>query len=107
MSVLIKGVEMPTSCGLCPCFHPEYPMYCQADNQRPKRTEGAPYGRKPDWFPIIEVPAPHGRLIDADALLNLLNKCMFPSDMVTTTAVSMGINWIKEAPTVIEAEECE
>lgn len=54
--------------------------------------------------PLVEVP-PHGRLIDADALISLLNKCMFPSDMVTTTAVRMATNWIKEAPTVIEAEE--
>lgn len=53
----------------------------------------------------IKITAPHGRLIDADALLSLLDKCMFPSDMVTTTAVRMAENWIKEAPTVIEAEE--
>lgn len=52
----------------------------------------------------IELP-PHGRLIDADALLNLLNHCMFPSDMVTTTALSMAVNWIKDAPTIIGAEE--
>lgn len=51
----------------------------------------------------IEVQ-PHGRLVDSDALLDLLNNCVFPSDMVTTTAVRMAINWIKDAPTVEEAE---
>lgn len=95
--VLIKGKDKPTSCRAC--------MYSRTDI------------RNVDWCvltekdlpcdcPIIEVPK-HGRLIDADALLNLLNKCMFPSDMVTTRAVRMATNWIKEAPTILEAEEGE
>jgi len=24
--------------------------------------------RRPDWCPLVEIPTPHGRLIDADAL---------------------------------------
>ena len=47
---------------------------------------------------------PHGDLIDRDALMKKLNNCMFPSDMVTTRAVSMAINWLKESPTIIESE---
>ena len=62
---------------------------------------------KPYWCPLVEGPTPHGRLIDADALLNLLDNCMFPSDMVTTSAVRMATNWIKDAPTIIPAEEGE
>ena len=58
-----------------------------------------------NWAKAAPVP-PHGRLIDADALLSLLDKCMFPSDMVTTSAVRMATNWIKDAPTIIEAEPC-
>lgn len=49
-------------------------------------------------------PIPHGRLIDADALIKLLDNCMFPSDMVTTRAVSMVRNWLIDAPTIIESE---
>lgn len=106
--VIIKGMKMPDACGLCPCFHAENPMCCQAVKaavQKPRIVH--PYAKgRPEWCPIIEVPK-HGRLIDADALLSLLDNCMFPSDMVTTTAVSMATNWIKKAPTVIEAEEGE
>lgn len=91
MNVLIKGMEMPKKSG----------VYCLdlyvGETCRVQRIDGMTYE-------IAEVCTPHGRLIDADALLSLLDKCMFPSDMVTTSAVRMATNWIKEAPTVIEAE---
>lgn len=67
MSVLIKGMEMPQKCGQCKLYHAEYPMYCLAAEGH--RTVGAPYGMpRPDWCPLINIPAPHGRLIDADKL---------------------------------------
>ena len=54
MSVLIKGMETQKNCGWCPlrgsCVHRIY-MEC-----------------RPEDCPLIEVPEPHGRLIDADAL---------------------------------------
>lgn len=68
MSILIKGMEMPQGCGDCPCLGGEYHgsydnhFYCQV-------TDKGIGEHKPDWCPLIEVP-PHGRLIDADALMN-------------------------------------
>ena len=96
MGVYIEGMEMPTSGRILIVFPSGRALEVSADATQEifRETKAVP------------VP-PHGRLIDADALLNLLNSCMFPSDMVTTRAVSMGINWIKEAPTVIEAEDGE
>jgi hypothetical protein len=59
--------EIPNCCGLCPCFHAEHPMYCQAVKADKNKRIYAPYvGYRPDWCPLIEVPTPHGRLIDAD-----------------------------------------
>ena len=52
MSLLIRGMEMPKNCFICPFKNLEI---CDED------------------CPLIEVP-PHGRLIDADAMLNDLNK---------------------------------
>ena len=56
MSVLIKGMEMPTSCGNC-----FFDTRC--DNWR-LRNWGAP---PPDDCPLVPVP-PHGDLIDRGAL---------------------------------------
>lgn len=86
MGVYIKGMEMPKSCTDC-WFEYAY-EFCESEYED---------------CPLIELP-PHGRLIDADALLSLLDKCMFPSDMVTTSAVGMAKNWIKDAPTIVEAD---
>ena len=76
-----------------------------------KHYQGLKYpnglNNKPSNCPLVEVPDGHGRLIDADALLNLVNSCMFPSDMVTTRAVRMATNWIEDAPTIVPAEEGE
>ena len=108
MSVLIKGMEMPKHCADCEWFQQRFPggkYWCKRTGELVHETwASANLTPIPESCPLSPVP-PHGRLIDADALLNLLNNCMFPSDMVTTRAVRMAMNWIKDAPTVIEAEE--
>lgn len=109
MSVLVKGMEMPKSCFECPFRRKVDPdnIMCIVTREVFEETfAGTIKTRNHGNCPLIPVPK-YGRLIDADALLNLLNHCMFPSDMVTTMAVRMATNWIKEAPTVIEAEEGE
>ena len=97
MSVIVKGMEMPESCDKCRfCvngFTDEAPVYeCGAqsyDNVSVLvESGGKPFDFRPDWCPLIEIPTPHGRLIDADKLL-----------------VEHGLKLTEEfAPTVIEAE---
>ena len=62
MSVYIRGMEMPKSCGYCPIRH------LGGDGDEcflgAKITE---YQTRPEDCPLIPVPD-HGRLIDADAL---------------------------------------
>ena len=94
MSILIKGMEMPKT-------EEESRLLILTPDGVTCLTK---LGTGNQRFDTIEVP-PHGRLIDADALLKLIDSCMFPSDMVTTRAVSMATNWIKEAPTVIPADK--
>ena len=66
MSVLIKGLKMPEKCGSCDLFHVESPMHCTV--VKGHKTVGAPYGMpRPDWCPLVEIPEPHGDLIDRDA----------------------------------------
>lgn len=89
----IVPMEKPKRCGLCPCFHAEHPMHCQAVKAHKDKRIVAPYGAPiPDWCPLVELP-PHGRLIDADAIQDY---------NVETFGKRLLI--IDTAPTVIEAE---
>ena len=108
MSILIKGMEMPKSCGNC-----FFDTHC--DNWR-LRNWGAP---PPDDCPLVPVP-PHGRLIDADALMARFEKEEKAADEhgrdFSFSFKSAGENcaqwWsvqqmLFDAPTIIEAEEGE
>ena len=68
MSVLIKGREMPKSCDMCWALddYGDYPRCRITEEQRgynfPVREQ------RMSKCPLVPVP-PHGRLIDADALV--------------------------------------
>lgn len=102
MSILIKGMKMPEKCGSCDLFHVESPMHCTV--VKGHKTVGAPYGMpRPDWCPLVEIPEPHGRLIDGDAL-----QCKV-DDIGLGYYEVLGVteDTIDSAPTVIEAEGSE
>ena len=65
MSVLIKGMEMPRTCSDC-----EWSYYVGNGRAMCKRVSMTDKTdimtkRRADFCPLIEVPTPHGRLIDA------------------------------------------
>lgn len=94
MSILIKNLDMPKNCmecmfwarsviGVDRCFIANKELPCDC--------------------PLVEVPTPHGRLIDADAL-----KEHFPHDEDWDYPVnthSLVCETIDNAPTIIESEE--
>lgn len=90
MSILIKGMEMPTSCAKCKLFG-EY---------------GCPFvgvvgyaltrGERNEDCPLVPVP-PHGRVIDADAF----------TDLMFADPYQDFIHILGQMPTIIEAEEGE
>lgn len=100
MSILIKGIEMPVACFDCPCMQDlsnideEY-YICAAIEHAPEITDKN-NGRLPKC-PIVEIPTPHGRLIDADKFLEWLQE-FYPNSV----AIMSGV---KNAKTIIEAEE--
>ena len=74
MSVLIKGMEMPGKCENCPCY--DYIDYvCRADDCFAPFDVENPEERS-EHCPLIEVPTPHGRLIDADKLQAAIHGCL-------------------------------
>lgn len=109
MSILIPG-KMPTCCWDCPCAYETegvHHNYCQAVGYDTKLPDDG----RPDWCPLIELP-PHGRLIDADALLEDHGlgtycpeckrderSCQY--EMIYTTMDFC--EWIEDAETVIPA----
>ena len=113
MSVLIKGMKMPKSCDSCDLIQfddegleahcPLSPYYRWCGTPPDYRPEEKPegvieyrYDGRPDNCPLVEIPTPHGRLIDADELLRQpMNTANYPK------------NYVHVAPTIIEAEVSE
>ena len=62
MSVVVKGLKIPKTCGDCP-LHSNMDDVCRFDN-RNINYDDAP----PCWCPLVEVPEPHGDLIDREIL---------------------------------------
>ena len=104
MSVLIKGMEMPKHAGVnedkdtvyrCIVIaHPDNSAELVIDTEF-----ASPYdnGHNVKRCPLVEVPTPHGRLIDADKFLEWLQE-FYPNSV----AIMSGV---KNAKTIIEAEE--
>lgn len=99
MGIFVKGMDMPPNCAKCllfvnACSKIFLSYLCDAT------TSGdilSIYGR-PDWCPLVEIPTPHGRLIDVDLLKDQFPIWIdsFPSCVVNKT--------LSKAPTIIEAE---
>ena len=97
MSVLIKGMDMPESC-----------EYCHLASEVDV-VQGVAYGckctmrireiwceKRPEWCPLVEMPTPHGELIDVDEAMNRLPENYEKRDLEDVIAT---------APTIIETEK--
>ena len=103
MSVLVKDMDMPKSCADCPCGDAQ-DGWCYVHNEVLERMEnGYPSTEtRPEWCPLVEVPTPHGDLIDRDVIRDNL---MY--EMAGTGYQSKAMKACDEyyTMTVIEAEE--
>lgn len=110
MSVLIRGMEMPTNCGKCKLFDRSHAigLFAPLGWCRVNGKEIFLLSEKADFCPLAPVP-PHGRLIDADALKHsLCVECeLYPSKCLKGDCDWDCIWHIDHAPTVIPAEEVE
>lgn len=95
MSVLIKGMKMPKSCSCCDLRY----IAIGYDYQCPKTGETVDGydDNRHHSCPLVEVPTPHGRLIDADeyGANYIINFDKSPLKVLEST------------PTIIEAEVSE
>ena len=96
--VLIKGMKMPTSEEKCKFFQPALfrAPFCVIN--------GVCHGI--DDCPLVPVPS-HGRLIDADALLESIKEARKKDpeieDVYTDDYFTVA-EWVASAPTIIEEE---
>ena len=116
MSVLIKSVEMPSKCWSCPCrvdnglIGSDREYFCSA--LRFPDFEIDNLEQRLSACPLKEVPTLHGRLIDADRLMEVIEKNSYLlkgyynslENGMFLTGIKQAIN---EAPTIIEAEVSE
>ena len=102
MSILIRGMEKPKRCFECIFLTTVPNFFCLAG----KRDLCAEHGiniSRPDCCPLVEIPTPHGRLIDIKSV---------EYGKFTTVGNEYQRWWngalesvIDNAPTVIEVEE--
>lgn len=108
MSVLIKGMKMPTSCSSCPMLEGDRDDgLCHAasrwlDDDEYWAWYVYPEGdmdlNKPCNCPLVPIP-PHGRLIDADAAIaNRNSEGNWGYDLFDLP------DYLADCPTIIEAE---
>jgi len=100
MSVIVKNMEMPKNCKSCPLRYSST-GYAWCD------ITGASLALEIDMrdytCPLVEIPTPHGRLIDADELKSRL---VLDNDSSELQRISAHIlKWIDIQETVIEGSE--
>ena len=93
MSIFIKGVDMPIN---------GKEIHLRIDSH----GEVYVYNTYPTMIgDAVEVPTPHGRLIDADALDDVVFNLIESGCYITRNDYKQLSSMIFEWPTVIEAEE--
>ena len=99
MSILIKGMEMPKNCLWCDLNYDGYRCSITGDG-----TLSVDDNERHPNCPLIELP-PHGRLIDADALMKDAENVSYKDCWhMTVTDSFVSVENIVHAPTIIEAE---
>ena len=106
MSILINGMKMPTCCDDCFALddHGDYP-YCLISHDQRGYTFRTDIRTMPSC-PLIEVPM-HGRLIDADALLESIKEARKKDPEIEDVYIDdyfTVAEWVVSAPTIIERE---
>lgn len=105
--ILIKGMEMPKCCGVCPLrVDGLHTFQCMRLLGRAYTYELAE--QRQEDCPLVEIP-PHGRIIDADLAIKNLDKyyCKECDNWNGVKCKTCDHYWamqvLEDAPTVLEA----
>ena len=101
MAIYIKGVEMPKCCADCDHY---FRIAIGCDKWKNGKFNFTK--ERPDDCPLVYIPEPHGRLIDADALAKYYCKyCVYGDAENCDMYPCFFLYDLEEAPTVIERSE--
>ena len=114
MSLLIKGVEMPDSCLNCR-FRTTILKNVLSPTMRTSAYACLINGMEiNNWYeekhkdcPLVEIPTPHGRLIDADKLIAFITNGLNRKENPMGFDAIEILTEIEYAPIIIEAEVSE
>jgi hypothetical protein len=118
MSIIIKGMEMPTNCFECSwrCKVDPENLLCRISGEYFEETFSGTIQNRHKSCPLVPVP-PHGRLGDLDALMEKDNddfskimEMTAPATVFSTALADAHTaiqEFLKAAPTIIPAEEGE
>lgn len=103
MGVYVKGMKFPDSCCVCPIMNQD-DGYCEVNHDRADDI-----WNRPEWCPMVEVPTPHGRLIDGSELVVKYDLYAPIAPVVEGDSEHwtnlIHTRHILNAPTVIKAED--
>ena len=104
MSILIKGINPPSCCKSCQliAWNNDAGFYCAVLSDNLVKCACSMDGSKRGDCPLVEIPEPHGRLIDADETKRVFGDYFEKVKVSRRYAESLVKNAI---PTVIESEE--
>ena len=103
MSVVVKGMDVPKNCVDC------YIENCGICRQTGK-VMSMSWTSRLDRCPLVELPEHYGRLIDADALMNIFADCLvkiserYGINSAVAGAVAGAMKLLDLQPTVLEKE---
>lgn len=107
MSVLVKDMTMPKSCYEIIDGDFEFCPFTNNDSHcvllLKKGIREVTFSDQYSKCPLVEVPEPHGRLIDADEIIKKMDE-MNVEGVVFGTAVDYAKLTVNDASTIIEAE---
>lgn len=106
MSVLIKGMDIPDHCLRCPFMVSRDNDDCILQTEEENLMIES-FEQMKEHCPLVSVPTPHGRLVDADDVLTQVQKgkCKNSFELGKESGWNLAIEYVGHfAPTIIEAE---
>lgn len=105
MGLYIKDMEIPTSCGKCKLFGASHAIglfstlgWCRVNGKEIFRLS-----EKADFCPLVEIPEPHGDLIDREGLQDIIGQLNLNWEY--GQGVSDCWDALLDAPAIIPASE--
>lgn len=102
--ILIRSMEMPKSCDMCWALddYGDYPR-CRITNEQRGYTFPVREKRMSDC-PLVPLPNGHGRLIDADELMNRARGCLDELTILSLEFLVNGSSTITPAEGILKNE---